>query len=210
MMATIDLTKDRLLQAAGEEFAEKGFEGATVRSICARAGANLAAVNYHFGDKKQLYLQAIMEAHRCGVEMPAEEVFFTGTPAEQLRRYIHHFLSHILAIQSTSGWHQNLMLQEMLRPTQASEVLVREVIRPKFERLLQVLQQVCPKADMRRLHVIAFGIIGQCLHYKMGKPISERLIGSEEYASLDLEYLTNQITTFSLAALGIGPPLNAA
>ncbi len=60
-MEVQDTTKDRLLEAAGEEFAEKGFEMARVRTICERAGANIAAVNYHFGDKEQLYVQAVLE-----------------------------------------------------------------------------------------------------------------------------------------------------
>src|SRR5689334_6495275 len=97
-MIVLDDTKTRLLEAAGEEFAEKGFEGATVRSICARASANLAAVNYHFGDKEQLYLQAVLEAHRCGVELSPDDEFFAGSPADQLKRYVHHFLRHILAV----------------------------------------------------------------------------------------------------------------
>ena len=57
-MAIPDL-KARLLEAAGEEFAEKGFEAARVRSICERAGANLAAINYHFGDKERLYVEGL-------------------------------------------------------------------------------------------------------------------------------------------------------
>jgi AcrR family transcriptional regulator len=209
-MSTGDPTKDRLLEAAGEEFAEKGFERATVRSICARAGANLAAVNYHFGDKEQLYLQAIIEAHRCGVEMPPDEEFFVGTAAEQLRRYVRHFLSNILAIDRASGWQPNLMLREMLRPTQASVRLVQEIIRPKFERLLRILRHICPDAEPRRLNVIGFSIIGQCLHYKVGRRIAEQLLGPEEFAALDLDYLADHIATFSLAALGLVPQLNAA
>ena len=57
MLTTIarDTTKAKLLEAAGEEFADKGFEKATIRGICELAGANIAAVNYHFGDKEQLY-----------------------------------------------------------------------------------------------------------------------------------------------------------
>jgi TetR/AcrR family transcriptional regulator, regulator of cefoperazone and chloramphenicol sensitivity len=209
-MSSLDPTKARLLEAAGEEFAEKGFEGATVRSICTRAGANVAAVNYHFGDKEQLYLQAILEAHRCGAVLPLDAEFFAYPAAEQLRRYIRHFLSNILAIDQTSGWQQNLMLREMLRPTQASDQLVQEVIRPKFDRLQAVLARLCPEAEPRRLHVLAFSIVGQCLHYKVGRSISERLIGSDEFASLDLDYLTDHITAFSLAALGLVPPLDAA
>ena len=73
-----DLTKARLLEAAGEEFAEKGFELARVRAICERAGANLAAINYHFGDKEQLYVEVLREAHRCGMEPDDRAVAMPG------------------------------------------------------------------------------------------------------------------------------------
>ena len=71
-MVAQDPTKSRLLEGAGEEFAEKGFELARVRAICDRAGANLAAINYHFGDKEHLYVEVLREAHRCGLD-PQEE-----------------------------------------------------------------------------------------------------------------------------------------
>ena len=67
-MVAQDPTKSRLLEGAGEEFAEKGFELARVRAICDRAGANLAAINYHFGDKEHLYVEVLREAHRCGLD----------------------------------------------------------------------------------------------------------------------------------------------
>ena len=106
-------------------------------------------------------------------------------------------------------WQHRLMLREMLPPTPVSEVLVREAIRPRFERLKGILRQICPEADERRLHALAFSVIGQCLHYKMARPITERLIGPRAIAALDLEYLTDHITSFCLAALGLGPPLES-
>src|SRR3954468_7815087 len=103
-MAVQDLTKARLLDAAGEEFANKGFELARVRAICERAGANLAAVNYHFGDKEALYIQPLREAHRCGLE-PDDEVFEAGVaPAIRLRWFIQHFLGRVLAMNSPDDW----------------------------------------------------------------------------------------------------------
>ena len=59
-MTTLDITsRQRLLAAAGEVFAEKGLKGGTVREICTRAEANLAAVNYYFRSKEELYEEIV-------------------------------------------------------------------------------------------------------------------------------------------------------
>lgn len=209
-MVAQDLTKARLLDAAGEEFADKGFELARVRTICERAGANLAAVNYHFGDKETLYVEALREAHRCGME-PDDECFDAGlTPALRLRSFIHHFLGRVLSMNRPEDWQHRLMLREMIAPTSFSEILVREGIRPRFERIKALMAEICPEADDRRLNVLVFSVIGQCLHYKMARRITERLIGQEGYGALDLDFLTDHITSFCLAALGLGPTLNEA
>ena len=210
-MVGLDPTKARLLEAAGEEFAEKGFDAARVRSICRRAGANVAAINYHFGDKEQLYIATVLEAHRCGMANPPESVEREGTPAEQLRQYIHFFLSNVAAMnRQKSGWHHALMLREMLQPTEASETLVREAIRPRFERLKEILRRACPEADDLRLDALGFSVVGQCLHYKVAAEIIERVIGAEAYHALDLDYLTDHISGFCLSALGLAPPLGVS
>ncbi len=199
----LDPTKARLLEAAGQEFSEKGYEGATVRSISDRAGANLASVNYHFGDKEHLYEQAVLLAHRCGTEMPPESTADLP-PAEALRHYIRFFLSNVVALRGET-WHNKLMLREMFTPTRASETLIREAIRPRFERLSGILARLCPGADERRIHALTFSVVGQCLHYKVSRAISERVVGAEAFARLDLEYLTDHIANFTLAGLGVGP-----
>ena len=185
-------TKSRLLEAAGEEFAVKGFE---------------AAVNYHFGDKEQLYEQAVLQAHRCGPGMPTA-IPALGTAADDLRVYIAQFLENVVALESPT-WHQTLMLREMVNPTRASEALVREAIRPRFEMLLGIIGRLCPSADERRVQALAFSVVGQCLHYKLTRSISERLVGGEAFSRLDREYLTDHITRFTLAALGEAPPFSS-
>jgi AcrR family transcriptional regulator len=201
-----DATKARLLEAAGQEFAEHGFGGATVRRICERAGANVAAVNYHFGDKESLYVQAVMEAHRCSIE-PLPPDLTTGSPEAGLRRFIRHFLASVLAMDAQPSWHHPLILRELTRPTAACEALVREMIRPKFEVLMGLMRAMAPGAEERRLHALGFSVIGQCMHYRVGRPIAERLVGREGLEALDLDFLTDHIGGVVLAALGQGPPV---
>jgi AcrR family transcriptional regulator len=199
----LDQTKARLLEAAGQEFAEKGFDGATVRTICARAGVNLAAVNYHFGDKEQLYTSALFEAHRCGAGDVSLEEMSQGEPIEQLRRFIYHFLRNTLAIDQSTGWQHVLMMRELHRPTAASQTLVDQVIRPKFDALSGLIKRLRPDLEGRKLVATVFSIIGQCLYYRIGRPVAMRLIGAEEFASLDAEFLTDHITNFVLSALEV-------
>ncbi|QEH36273.1 putative DNA-binding transcriptional regulator [Aquisphaera giovannonii] len=206
-----DPTKARLIEAAGQEFASRGFEQATVRAICERAGANLAAVNYHFGDKGGLYTEVLHEAHRCGrLEMEEVEALGGSTPADRLRAFIRLFLERVLVLGCQPGWQHQLMLREMFAPTAYSEALVRDVIRPRFEYLKGVLAELCPEADDRRLNALVFSVIGQCLHYKFARRISEHLIGAEGLAGLDAAYLADHIASFCLAALGEAPTLNRA
>ena len=110
-----DQTKARLLEAAGEQFAEKGFEGATVRSICARAGVNLAAVNYHFGDKEGLYLEVLKNTLRCTREKhPPDMGLKPGASAqEQFRAFVHSFLLRIFDTEP-QACHGKLLAREMV------------------------------------------------------------------------------------------------
>src|SRR5262245_54607202 len=88
-MPTPDDTQQRLLQTAGEIFAEKGFEGTTVREICQRAEVNIAAVNYYFRDKGRLYIEAVKQACREDNERLPLPEWPKGVPAEtRLREFI--------------------------------------------------------------------------------------------------------------------------
>ena len=200
----IDETRSKLLQAAGVEFAEKGFEGATVRAICDRAGVNLAAVNYHFGDKERLYEEVVMLAHRQRAEPDFDAT--GGDPRDSLRNYLTHFVHQLMATRDLP-WHQEVMLREIALPTKVSDKLVDEAFRPNFEILMAILRRLCPEADDRQIHAIGFSVIAQCLHYKICGPISERIIGPEAFKRLDADYLVEHITRFTLAALGRGEPL---
>src|SRR6516165_12810599 len=90
--ASEENTRDKILSAAGEVFAEHGFEGATIRAITERAGANVAAVNYHFRDKSELYSRVVLDA--CSVRAAWRDAIADApnSPQARLRSLIYHFL----------------------------------------------------------------------------------------------------------------------
>jgi len=59
-----EITRDRILKAAERLFAERGFDGTSIRAIVARARVNQAAINYHFEGKEGLYREVLRAAFR--------------------------------------------------------------------------------------------------------------------------------------------------
>ncbi len=208
MAHSADDTRHRLLEAAGEVFARKGYQAATVREICARAGTNLAAVNYHFGDKEALYVEAVRHAH-FGDDEPLPS-FPPGTPPEQkLREHIRQMFVRLLG-RRRPAWHAQLMAREMAEPTRACAAMVAERVRARQQALDEVLCELLPPGTSAvDRHLIGFSIIGQCLHFKIHQPIAVHLVGAEELAMYDIPRLTDHVTRFTLAALGRAEPLGA-
>src|SRR4051812_32446255 len=120
-------TRHRLLEAAGEVFAEDGFRKATIQRICTRARANIAAAHYHFGDKARLYAAVIEYSDRLAT--PSTPPVSDAAPAEErLQRHLRGFLGRILD-RGRPAWHGRLMSREMMEPTTALDRLVRIKIR---------------------------------------------------------------------------------
>ncbi|MEO8358597.1 MAG: TetR/AcrR family transcriptional regulator, partial [Vicinamibacteria bacterium] len=123
-------TRERLLETAKRMFSDRGFKRVTVREICQAAKANVAAVNYHFGDKLGLYrevLQSAIDAMRATNEA-AKEAGKDQPPEEQLRRYLAIFLPRVLT-PGNEGVHR-LITREMNEPSPILDALVEQGVRP--------------------------------------------------------------------------------
>src|SRR2546422_11548967 len=134
-------TRQRLLEAAGEVFAERGFRDATIQEICRRADANLAAVHYHFDDKERLYRAVLQSAEGCAGKSPPAEIA-PDTPAEQrLRGHSESSLLRLLD-EGHPAWLGKLMAREMSQPTPALDVIVQENIRTTYRRADAIVREL--------------------------------------------------------------------
>jgi len=199
-----DETRRQLLEAAGEVFAEAGFRDATVREICRRAGANIAAVNYHFGDKETLYAEVLRYAHGKALEEypPLLGVAAGAPPEEKLRAFVLSFLLRIFA-RGPTAWHGKLMSREMIEPTAALDSLVEERMRPMASQLRQIVGEIVGlPPDDERVRLCGMSVVSQCVFYHHCRPVISRLFPKNPLPdAAGIENLADHITRFSLAAM---------
>ena len=198
-----DDTRQRILNAAGPIFAEKGFAAATVREICAGANTNQAAVNYHFGDKQALYFEVVKLAHGRRMEqVPAANWPADASPQDKLRIFVRVTLTRMLETRDLQ-WPTCLLMREMVEPTIACASIVEAFIRPQLDQLLEILCELLPHGTPpARQYQFAFSVIGQCLHYRVAGEFVSLLVPEDQLASnFQTAQLAAHIAEFTLAGL---------
>jgi len=202
-------TKDRLVAAASTLFAERGFHGTTVRDIAERAGANVAAGNYHYGSKKALYLEVLraqfaevraLLAARGASPQPAELTRLARPALVRILRTRVKVMLDML-IGPPPGLHGTLMQREMVDPSEAMPVIVGEFIRPMFEEMYGIVAHLGPELDRRSVERCVHSIIGQGLFYQFTRPALLEMLAIEDYPRSLAAELTDHITDFSLGGL---------
>jgi AcrR family transcriptional regulator len=189
-----------LLDAAGEVFAERGFDGATIREITRHAGMNVAAVNYYFRDKDELYGATLRHAHTAACNLPYEAEA-TMTAEARIHAFVENLLRRFLD-PLRPRWHGQLMAREMAQPTKIFEQLLTEAFRPKCEWLQRAVTELCGKRlQGAELDYVTTSILGQCTFYRQNRHVIQRLFPGLFTPDDLVERLARHITDFSLAAI---------
>lgn len=192
-------TRARLLEAARETFSEHGFQGATVREICRRAEANVAAVNYHFGSKDGLLSEALNFDPLNALQLANVEA--ADCPKMRLQLFIQDFMLMLLDEKNASN-QCRIMARELADPTPALDQIVRDAIAPLHEFLGKLVREVVgekvSKAELRRC---VHSILGQCLFYRHSQPVLQRLHPTLRYTQNEIKGIAEHISEFSLSAL---------
>ena len=204
-------TRVALLDAAEDLFSRKGYAAVGIREIVERAGANIAAIKYHFGSKADLYTQTVRRVMERRESTMAWEVLADAPPspleaAVMLVRFIHRFLLRRLdpEARDTAG---ALVLHEAAEPSEAIDSVVRDFMQPREEKLAEVIRVLVPGADRRELSLFAQSVMGQILHYRVFKPVLERMAVGDLSDRRRIRSIADHIARFSLGGLGCPPAL---
>ena len=158
-------TYNNLLAAAAEVFAEKGYRDATIAEICEKTRANIAAVNYHFGDKETLYREAWRYSFSESIKAhpPDGGVSGDAPPEERLRGQIAALL-HRVADENNNK--EFLIVQrEFANPTGLLIEIMEEVIRPLQEQTQALIRELIgPEASDAQVQFCEISIISQCIN----------------------------------------------
>ena len=195
-------TADRLLAAATEVFADFGYRAATLREICRRANANIAAVNYHFQDKEQLYtavLKRAVAAAGAGLLQIAPKEGFP--PEERLRHFIQHLLGSLLGADRPLQL-LRLIAHEMVEPTPALDLAVEKAARPVTDILAAIVAELLgPAAKPTAVRDCVASVISQCSSYHHNEAIIQRLHQMNVYDPATIEHLAEHVYRFSLGGV---------
>lgn len=201
-------TRTRLLDTAGEVFAESGYQAATVREICARAGVNVALVNYHFGDKLELYTEVLRRSLVAGNNSILSSMRTDSLPAEEaLRALITAMIGRICGLGRTAP-HVRLMVHELAQPTPAMKRVIDEALRPLYDRFRVVIGAIAGlPADDDAVRLSTSSVIAQVVHYGHARHVISQLWPDLEMTPERIAQIASHIVAFSLAGIAHYRPL---
>ncbi len=170
-------TKELLLINASAIFAKKGFKNTTVAEICKQAEVNIAAVNYHFKDKENLYNKAIHYSFEKAMEVyPIDVNREITNPIESLRYFISAKLGQVLA-QGEIGNFSKLMTKEIAEPTNVLDDVVDNIVLPQTQYVRKIVSAIfdCDNIKDDDIMFCVIQVISPPIFLGFSKPIEERL-----------------------------------
>ena len=201
-------TRARLLDAGTRLFAERGYHNVSVRDICAAAGANVAAVNYHFGGKLGLYRKVVGSAIAAIRALSEAQIFAPDNlPAEdRLRHYVRAFLPLIAGRDARAeaagvAWIHQIMRHERSDPTPLAPWIAAQAVTPRVKYLSRIMVELlgCAPNDARVKRCVV-SVQAQLLFYAPDK-FRESAFKGWPPGPAELARAADHIAEFSLAGI---------
>lgn len=192
----------KLLTAASDVFAEKGFRDATVAEICKRAEANISAVNYYFGSKEALYQESWRHSFAESVKIhPQDGGVSDDAPAEdRLRGQVRALMARISDENNRDFF---ISQMEFVNPTGLLEEVMKSELIPLREKTLAVVRELLgPGATDEQILYSETCIISMCLHPMLIRRVRKMAKKTEAPVIIDdLGAFEGHVMKFALAGI---------
>jgi AcrR family transcriptional regulator len=200
-----EFTRERIMKAAVQLFAQRGYDGASVRAIVAKARVNQAAINYHFQGKDGLYREVLGAAFRALTERQLEDAdrLTTLSREDALRQFVRHQLRPLASRDELSRYIQ-IFNWEAARPTAVFRRFLSEEAAPFLGMATDLARRFLPKADARTLVLAAIWLIGQCNVFVRNR---EQLAGPPIGLEIDdksADWLAERVSLWAIGGLTSG------
>lgn len=194
-----EITRQRILDAAGKLFAINGFAETTSKSIAMEADVDLASINYHFGSRNGLYQNVLAAAHSSIINI---EKLNQITQNEQLAQEKLRAFIELLCNATRSGheWQAQTLAREILAPTSNLAVLFQKELEPKLMIIRELLSEVTGiPSDAPQLAPCMLNVIAPCMVLLVaGQSVPGAM---QETANLPQEQLIEHMYHFALSGL---------
>ncbi len=199
-------TRERLLEAAERLFGQRGYAGASVRDVTAAAACNIAAVNYHFGGKRNLYIEmfhrrlAAIREHRVG---SIREAMRHAKGPRALETVLEAFASAFLEplVAKPEGRRLiELMARETVDAHLPPEMFAAEFIEPVHRVLVEAITTAAPKVSPHDAQLCVLSIVGQLVHVAH---VTRRAAnsGNKRFTAPPMDEAVEHIVRFSAAGV---------
>jgi AcrR family transcriptional regulator len=197
-----DITRERIMKAAERLFADRGYDGTSIRAIVAKARVNQAAINYHFDGKDGLYREVLRAAFRALTEdqLAHGDEMRSMSREAALGEFVRRQLRPLTARDELSR-HLRIFNWETVRPTAMFRKLMSEEAPPFMGLAVDLIRRFLPQADQRTLVVAAIWLLGQCSIFVRNR---DQLAGPPTSLSLDataVEWLAGLISGWTIGGL---------
>ncbi len=200
-----EVTRVRLIEAASDVFAERGFANATVREICVRASANVAAINYHFRDKQGLYGEVVKHLRDRVMEQASFRQASDASLAApvRLKAFITSMLERTISDMPCAQLGK-IISKEMVEPSPGFAEIAQKYAGRQAEIVREIVREIVgPQVPEPKLDLCITSIIGACLVFHHCKPMIQRLAQRPEdfYGPGRLPDLAEHVAHFVLHGL---------
>ncbi|WP_414156177.1 TetR/AcrR family transcriptional regulator [Pseudomonas sp. BNK-30] len=195
-----EVTRARILEAAGALFGTAGFAETTSKAIAAKAEVDLASINYHFGGRDWLYQAVLVEAHRRVLDVTAlQHIAESELPAsEKLRSLFEQLVPKTMG--DANSWHLTVLASEIFAPSSHLQVLMQSEVPIKVSLILGLVAQLTgiPMGNPALLRCL-LSVVAPCLMLLIGQRNIPGPI--QEISALPREETVEHLYHFALAGL---------